>query len=227
VLALTVKNVVSPSHLRRTTTMGVDPWAEENDEHETRGYHREFSGDDGNAELEREARRRRDRVRNGPSSPNHRRHTYFFSRTLPNLPVPTHLPSQFWSEGYRDGIEEGKKATVQSGFNVGFREGATAGLAFGQARGAAISVGIFAGQVPGSSEWKSEISQTMTMVAAMTPRDASVAAGVDFEKTLLGNENSGDGDGTGDGETFADKTSLANRELETAGFKHREFDLEG
>jgi len=44
---------------------------------------------------------------------------------------------------------------------------------------------------------------------------------------LLGNENSGDGDGTGDGETFADKTSLAKRELETAGFKHREFDLEG
>ena len=42
--------------------MGVDPWADENDEHESRGGQGE-SSDEGASELEREARRRREQVR--------------------------------------------------------------------------------------------------------------------------------------------------------------------
>lgn len=150
--------------------------------------------------------------------------------TLPLVYNSSHLLSyQFWSEGYREGIEEGKKESVQAGFNVGFREGATSGLAFGQCRGAAISVDIFAGQVPGSSEWKAKIAQTAAMVDHMTPRDAAKEAGMDFEKKY-GNRD-GDGDGVGDGKTesentFAKKTADARAELESAGFKHRDFKLE-
>jgi hypothetical protein len=42
--------------------MGVDPWADENDEHESRGGQGD-SSDEGASELEREARRRREQVR--------------------------------------------------------------------------------------------------------------------------------------------------------------------
>lgn len=45
---------------RRAGAMGVDPWADENDEHETRAG---VSSGEGVDELEREARRRREQVR--------------------------------------------------------------------------------------------------------------------------------------------------------------------
>ena len=168
--------------------MGVDPWADENEEHETRGG---VSSAEGVDELEREARRRREQVRataNPPARPARPVEQRLFPpQWAPpplTIPSPPRARSQFYNEGYREGVEEGKKATVQEGFNLGFREGATAGLAYGQARGAACSVAIFAGQVPGSSGWKASIAATTRTLEEMKPSAAAKSAREDFERVL-------------------------------------------
>lgn len=226
--------------------MGVDPWADENDEHESRGGQGEYS-DEGASELEREARRRREQVRadersraSSAPAPTADSEARVF-QALPRLSLTSVLSTdtpQFWNEGYREGVEEGKKATVQAGFNVGFREGATAGLAYGQARGAARSVRIFAGQVPGSSEWTSAVATTARLIEEMPPRDAARAAGEDAERARRdtcdaargGDEKDADDTEKNGGETsatFAARVRAARDELAAAGFEHRTFKLEG
>jgi hypothetical protein len=122
---------------------------------------------------------------------------------------------------------------VQEGFNLGFREGATAGLAYGQARGAACSVAIFAGQVPGSSGWKASVAATTRMLEETKPSAAAKSAREDFERVLAA-EAAGSDPGTPDASSptadewsFGERMRDARRELESAGFQFRDFNLAG
>ena len=122
---------------------------------------------------------------------------------------------------------------MQEGFNLGFREGATAGLAYGQARGAACSVSIFAGQVPRSSGWKASIAATTRMLEETKPSAAAKSAREDFERVLAA-EAAGSDPGTPDAShpsadegSFGERMRDARRELESAGFQFRDFNLAG
>ena len=167
--------------------MGVDPWADENDEHETRGG---VSSGEGVDELEREARRRREQVRatatppRAPPDPSN--NAFFPSVGTAAADDPPPLPRSL--AVLQRGVPRGRRGREEShragGFNLGFREGATAGLAYGQARGAACSVSIFAGQVPGSSGWKASIAATTRMLEEMKPSAAAKSAREDFERVL-------------------------------------------